>query len=468
MSISNTENVANSEPTLSPADKAKLQQNFAHGNKQMAVGGHDYANLMFLPCVLGDPSNVIYLKTFLANLKKKYGEKKKKGALSFLSGKKTVNAKKAGQSFKSAVEALQANPWDVGALLAAGGSCEELGYHDVAIEYYRAAVEAEPLDVDANWICCKALREIADYDGAMVCVARILKVKPTDQAAIKMRNDLTVEKTIHKSKIATGDMAQVRGAASGEPLIAEDQDAMGRQLSYVEQIERRIKKNPNDLANYLELAQHYYQQAEYDKAENAYLQVVKLTDKAPDMVERLLDTQKQKFHTLVVALKDEFAATKDAARREAIKPEFERAKEDFERKNIELAQHRIKLHPSHTGYRFEYGTLLLQKNLVKEAIGEFQLAKPDQSRAGECNLALGQCFQKIKQYKLAMTHYQDAVAILSPGDDKKKALYLATKLAYALEDYEKAEQYGLQLAAIDFSYKDLGELLDKVAQKRHN
>ncbi len=455
-------------PTLSPAEKAKLQQNFAHGNKQMAIGGYDYANLMFLPCVLGDPSNAIYLKTFLANLKKKHGEKKKKGALSFLAGKKTVNSKKAGQSFKSAVEALQANPWDVGALLVAGGSCETLGYHDVAVEYYRAAVEAEPTDTDANWICCKALRELADYDGAMACVLRILKTQPTNQEALKMRNDLTVEKTIHKSKIATGDMAQVRGAMAGTSVIAEDQDAMGRQLTYIEQIERRIKKNPNDLANHLELAQYYYQQAEYDKAETAYEKVLELSDRAMDMQERLLDTQKQKFHAQVVALKEEYAETKDAARRAEIKPEFEKAKENFDRKNLELAQFRIKNHPNHTGYHFEYGTLLMQKSMVKEAIGEFQLAKPDQSRSGECNLALGQCFQMIKQYKLAMTHYQDAVALLPPGDEKKKALYLATKLAFALENYEKAEEYGLQLAAIDFSYKDLGEILDKVAQKRHN
>ncbi len=372
------------------------------------------------------------------------------------------------RDFKSAVEALQSNPWDVGALLAAGGSCEELGYHDVAIEYYRAAVDAEPLDVDANWICCKALRELADFDGAMGCVLRILKVQPTNQEAIKMRNDLTVEKTIHKSKIATGDMAQVRGATAGASIIADDEDAMGRQLSYVEQVERRIKKNPNDMANHLELAQYYYQQAEYDKAEACYETVVNLSDKATDMVERLLDTQKQKFHSLVISLKDQFATTKDVAQRDEIKSAFEKAKEDYDSKNLELAQHRIRNHPSHTGYHFEYGTLLLQKNMVKEAIGEFQLAKPDQSRVGECNLALGQCFQKIKQYKLAMTHYQDAIASLAQGDEKKKALYLATKLAFALEDYEKAEEYGLQLAAIDFSYKDLGELLDKVAQKRHN
>jgi Tfp pilus assembly protein PilF len=67
-----------------------------------------------------------------------------------------------------------------------------------------------------------------------------------------------------------------------------------------------------------------------------------------------------------------------------------------------------------------------------------------------------------------MTHYQEAVEALEPGENKKRALYLAAKLAFALEDYEKSEKYGHQLAAIDFSYKDLGDLLDKVAEKRNN
>lgn len=456
------------QPTITPAERERLQQLFAHGNKQMAIGSHDYANEMFGQCVIGDPANPIYLKTFLSNLKKKFGEKKKKGMLSFLGGKKNVTSKKAGQTFKSAIEDLKSNPWDVGALLTAGGSCETLGYHDVAVEYYRAAVEAEPFDVDANWICAKALREVADYAGAIACLNRILKTKPGDQEALKFRSNLDVERTIHKSKIATGDTAQVRGAAQGASILPEDQDAMGNTLTYIQQVERRIKKNPDDIANYLELAQYYYQQAEYENAEKCYAKIVKLSDNSPDMIERLLDTRKQKWHTKVVTLKDEFAETKDAARKAEIKPEFETAKEEFDKINMQLAQHRIKFHPSHTGYHFEYGVLLQQKGLAKEAIAEFQLALADQSRVGDCLLALGQCFQKIGQNKLAMGRYEEAVLKLSPGDNKKKALYLATKLAFALDDIDKAEKYGLELAATDFSYKDLGEILDKITKRRQN
>jgi len=453
------------ESPISPENRERLQQLFAHGNKQMAMASYEYANEMFIQCVLNDPANPIYFKTFLANLKKKFGDKKKKGMFSFIagSGKKAMASKKPDQVFKAAVEALKVNPWDTGALLSAGGACKELGHHDVAIEYYRAAVEAEPFDVEANRICAAELREIADYDGALACVHRILKTKPGDQDAYKLRNDLTVEKTIHKGKYAMGDSAQVREAAA-KPGIAEDEDVMGRSLTYIEQVEKRIKKNPNDTANYLELAQYFYQQADYEKAEQNYLEAVKLSKDSPDMTERLLDTQKQKLHAKVLSLKEEFEKT----RQESTKTEFYKTKEEYDAKNLELARFRIQFHPNHAGYHFEYGVLLQQRKQIKEAIGEFQQAKAEVTRKGECLLALGQCFQMIKQTKLAMTHYQEAVASLADGDNKKKALYLATKLAFDLEDYEKSEEYGLQLAAIDFSYKDLGDLLDKVAQKRHN
>ncbi|MDR1964965.1 MAG: hypothetical protein LBQ50_14435, partial [Planctomycetaceae bacterium] len=295
---------ASNEPTNTPVDREKLQQLFAHGNKQMSIASYDYANDMFIQCVFGDPANPIYFKTFLANLKKKYGDKKKKSLFSSIigSGKKAVHSKKPDQVFKASVELLKSNPWDVNALLSAGGACEELGHHEVAIEYYRAAVDAEPFHLDANRVCAAALREIADYDGALACVHRILKTKPGDQDAEKLRKDLTVEKTIHKGKYAMGDSAQARDAAA-KPEIAETEDVMGRPMTYLEQVEKRIKKNPNDIANYLELAQHFYQQADYEKSEQYYLQAVPLSNDSPDMAERLLDTQKQKLHAKVLALK---------------------------------------------------------------------------------------------------------------------------------------------------------------------
>ena len=50
----------------------------------------------------------------------------------------------------------------------------------------------------------------------------------------------------------------------------------------------------------------------------------------------------------------------------------------------------------------------------------------------------------------------------------KKALYLGARLAFGLNDLAKASKLANQLAAIDFSYKDVGDLLDKIAQKSNN
>ncbi|MDR2169667.1 MAG: tetratricopeptide repeat protein [Planctomycetaceae bacterium] len=452
------------DSTISAEERERLQKLYTNGNKQMMNQNYDYANEMFRECFLRDSANIIYLKSFLENLRRKYGEKKKKSFFSILGRKKdTTDEKKAEAILKSGVDTLQSNPWDVNALLSSGGACEVLGYHDSALEFYRAAVDSEPANIEANKICAEALRENADYDGALLCVLRILKARPGDMEAEKMRKNLTIEKTIHKGNYAQDP--KMRDAATSNPAstIAENEDVMGRKLTFVEQVERRIKKNPDDLANYNELADYYYQNADYDKAEEYFTKAVEISKQEPAMIERMLDAQKQKLHAKVINLKDEFAKNKN----ENTKNEFYKLKEELDKKNIELIKHKIKNQPNNATYRFEYGLLLQKQGSFKEAIAEFQNAKADTSRKGECLLAIGQCFQQIKQYKLAMEHYQESVELLAETDEnKKKGLYLITKLAFATEDYDKAEEYGHRLAAIDFSYKDLGDLLDKVAEKR--
>jgi len=127
--------------------------------------------------------------------------------------------------------------------------------------------------------------------------------------------------------------------------------------------------------------------------------------------------------------------------------------------------HRVGYQPHVASHHYDLGLLYQQMGRTREAITEFQTAKSDATKAGDCLLALGQCFQQINQNSLAMAHYQQAIdAFWEANDSKKLALYLATKLAIELKDREKAERFSSALAAIDFSYKDIGELLDKVNQ----
>ena len=427
----------------------------------MSKGGYEYADLYLSDCVLQDPGNPIYAQTFLANLRKKLGEKKKTTRSLIVAGKKmAVDSKKPENVFKVGIETLKSNPWEVETLIATGKACEYLGHLKSAIIYFQSAVDADPSHVGANTACYEALRETADYDGALACVGRILKQRPNDLDVRKLLNSLSAEKAIHKGKYAVGTSREMLESAG--TVIHENEDVMGRALTVEEQIERRIAKNPKDTANYVELAQYYYKQSDFVKAEESYARAAEVSGNAPAMIEGLLEAQKKRLHAESLRLKEEY----ERHPQEELKAVFLASRSQFELKSRELAQHRVKHYPNHASYRYDYGILLQKGEYVKEAIAEFQIAKADKSMTGVCLLELGRCFQMIRQYKLAMTHYREAVSALEPGENKKKALYLAMKLAFTLEDYAQAEEYGHQLAAIDFSYRDLGDILEQISGRR--
>jgi tetratricopeptide (TPR) repeat protein len=81
---------------------------------------------------------------------------------------------------------------------------------------------------------------------------------------------------------------------------------------------------------------------------------------------------------------------------------------------------------------------------------------------------LGECFQKIEQYKLALSHYEQALEASEPGDGdtRKLALYRAGVLATGLRELDRAERHLAELAGLDFGYRDVSDRLDKVARLR--
>ena len=450
------------DSTISPEKREQLQQLFVRGNEQMSKRNFEYAdNIYFTECVLQDPGNPIYAQTFLANLRKKFGDKKKKTKSLLSAGKKLMSdAKKPEILFKTSVEMLKSNPWDIETLISAGKACEDLGHMATATVYFQTAVDADSTHVGANFAYSDILRETADYDGALACLRRILKQRPDDMNVQRLMKDILAKKTIHQGRYATGVSRNDKESAGS--AIPENEDVMGRSLTVEERIERRITKNPQDTANYLELAQWYSNKSDFTKAEECYKRAVAVSNHAPNLVEGLLEIQKKRLHAESLRLKEEY----ENNLQEESKSLFLATRSRYEAKSMELALHRIKQYPNHAGYRYDYGVLLRKSGQIKEAIAEFQRVKTDAPRTGDCLLELGQCFQIIKQYKLAMSHYQGAVSALEPGENKKKALYLAMTLACVLEDYVQAEAYGHQLAAIDFSYRDLGEMLELIAQRR--
>ena len=460
------------------AKKKRLQQCFSHANSQAAQGNFDYATEMFTQCVVGAPDNVPYLQGFLANLKKKYDNNKKGSRLGFV---KTAGArgltKKAAMKkdwqavIKNGAEVLKLNPWDTSTLTAMADACKNLGFDEPELVYLRTALEGDPADADVNRICAKALTERGEFDQAMACWNRVQKARPDDHEPGNAIADLTVEKTIRKTSqqeapVETPEADAGPGATDPSRSVAESRSAPAEALTPEQALIKQIKRNPNDVSKYLELAKLFQEGNHLEKAVDVLGKAHKVSGGDPEVADRWNDTQVQLLRQKVLLKEKEVGDNPT----EEQKQELQSLRQEFHTKDVEVRKGRCERYPSNLSYRYDLAVRYQAIGMHNEAIAEFQKARSDPKRVGHCMLALGQCFQQIKQYRLAMSHYEEAVREIPDGDSehKKQALYLTAKLAFGMKDYDAAENYATTLGAIDFSYKDVPALLDKIAQKRED
>ncbi len=442
---------------VAPAMRARLQKCFEYGNQKMQLGDHNYATEMFVQCVCGDPSNLLYMNSFIANLRLKFGGQKKKSSFGFIKKAKAGvpggSGKDLATTIKDGCEKLKKNPWDEQAFVAMGEACLEAGLDEAGLAYLKHAIESAPDDVEICRLAANELTERKIYDQALACWNRVSKLRPNDSEAGKRISDIMLEQTINR----------VQSPQQGAQ--AEERDDPTAKLSVEDQIEKRLRKNPEDRDAFLELVEHFHQKGNLRKIEDACKRALKIFPDDAVFAPRLLETQKARAVEELNRLRAQY----EKAPSEAIKAKFIEQKKVADQKTLEFLQYRLAQTPGSSALHWEYGDFLMKQGQFKEAITELQTAKADASIAGQCLLALGQCFQQIKQYRLASTHYEQAIDKLDPqSENVKKALYLAARLAYGLGEFDAADNFANRLAALDFSYKDVAGLLDKIAEKRHN
>ena len=118
--------------------------------------------------------------------------------------------------------------------------------------------------------------------------------------------------------------------------------------------------------------------------------------------------------------------------------------------------------------QYEFGLRLRRAGKIKEAISAFQAARADTKRKPVVLVELGECFQKIEQFKLSLTNYEQAIEACRDSDAETRhlALYRAGVLATGMKEYDRAERYLSELAGLNFGYRDVSERLDKIARLR--
>ena len=439
---------------LTPAKRKRLEKVFEHASKKVTGGNDfDYASELFAQCVIGEPGNINYVRAYIENLQKKYNNNKKgaslaqfkeRGSRSAL--KKALAQEEWDEAIKHGLKVMTVNPWDTVALTGMATAAAKSGDRDCELFYLKCALTPNLKDPAANRNYGIALAERGFLDQAIACWHRVEEALPDDDDAKRAVAVLTVQKARSRGEFDDDDTSRKLRVKSQQQ----------EELTLEGKLQQKIQRDPQNLATYFELAQVYLADERFREAEEILGKAYKLSNGDPDTREKWEDAQLR-------YLRQKISKTQDPEAKKNLQQEY------FE-KNLEGCKNRVERYPNNLAFKYELGYQYLLTKQYNEGIRELQVAKNDPRRKGVCMLALGQCFQQIKQYRLAMSHYESAIQEIPDRDaeNKKRALHLAGRLAMGLDDLHVAEKYLTVLAGLDFTYKDVSALLDKIAKLREN
>ncbi len=413
-------------------------------------GERDYASDLLTQCVVEDPGNLIYLQLFLANLAQKYGNNKTGARLAGMKIRHGRSAliKAAGkghwrEAFEAATAALKINPWDTQTLVALADACQQIGSPESEIFLMRWALDVDPKDPVVNRRAAIGFGRLGQFDNAIGCWRRVLAAKPDDQEASKAVSQLSVEQTIQKggyqqelldgtTKVADMEAAVRASMARGRQAASDQLPTRSVDPHREQELIDAIQARPAEVANYLELAELFTAHARLPEAERILAQALAVTGGGDlNVRECLEDAQLRRVHQQVEianrrAEQEKTNEAAELARRMAVQANLV---------ELEIYSARSARDPSNLMLLYELGLRAKRAGKFKEAISAFQAARDDTRHRAQVQLQLGESFQHIRQFKLALASYEAAIEACDTTqlDVQKLALYRAGVLASRIQ-----------------------------------
>lgn len=475
MSSEPTTNLPGSTAPVPVAVRQRLQKVFEHGQRCLEKHDHDYANKLFTQCLTEDPCNLVYLQNFLANLQQKYGNNQKGSRLAGLKLKSQrssfTKAMVKGDwpaALAAGCAALTLNPWDIPTLLTWATTYENIRSDECELFCLRSALNIDAKNVDVNRQAGMALQRMGQFDQAIACWQRVKLAVPHDEQARQAIAALSVEQTIDRggydSTLLTDSQSNLPLPSKSVSDLATNSDAATDMPPEV-RLQAAIADDPTVPENYVHLADIYLHQQKFDEAERLLSDGASACGSGDLQIRsRIEDVQLRRIaHQVAIA---EQRCAQDPS--DETKQLAHRFKVQANQVELEIYAARSERDPSNMRLKYELALRLKRAGKIKEAITAFQAAKSDPRREVTILVELGECFQHIEQYKLALSHYEQAIEAADDKDSEiyRKALYRAGVLSTGLEEFDRAERHLSTLASLDFGYRDVAERLDKLAKIR--
>jgi tetratricopeptide (TPR) repeat protein len=494
-----TDSNASPLPPVAPEHRRVAAGKFEHANRVVATGNYDYGIHLLLDCCRIDPSNLIYRQALRRTEKAKYHNNMRGSMFAALTAwpararmKNALRTRDYLKVLEHGERILTKNPWDVGTQMDMSNAANLLGLLDLAVWILEQARQKSAKDIHLNRALAHLYERRGNFTQAMALWELIRKARPRDIEAQHKIKDLAADDTIARggyyAVVTPGEesahlkeTADEAPAATGEqqtgptpPPATKDTDTSAAALSTLkERVEReaaplraRLKENPTNPLAYLQLAGVFRRANDLEKARDVLQEGLGPTGNAFELSLELADLDAEPFRRNLGITEEKLKADPDNAELRRLRT---RLRKEINTRELDMHRQKANRYPTELSHRYEVGIRLLRAGQIDEAISELQASRVDPRHRWQSLLYLGHCFKARNNWMLAERNFGEALKSLPAGEtnNRKEVLYeLAVGCAEA-NDLSKAIERANELANLDFSYRDIGRLLDEWHKRTH-
>jgi tetratricopeptide (TPR) repeat protein len=512
-------NDASRLPPITPEHRRAAAGQYERANQVIATGNFDYGIQLLLSCCKLDPGNLIYRQSLRRTEKAKYKNNMRGTVLAGLrtwTRRARIKAAKRTGDYVKVLEhgeqVLAFNPWETRTQMDMAEAADALGLLDLAVWTLEQARQKNPQDLAVNRSLARLYEKRGNFTQAIALWELIRKALPRDIEAQDKATNLAASETIarghydevvphpesdeedaeqpeHKPGVRPADGKAPGRLASDKLPTSHESRAGGRATDgktpdsqpdkfpsafpadradrgEVGRLKARIDADPTNANAYLHLASHYRRLGQLDQAREVLQQGLAPSGNHFELSLELADLEIEPFRNNLNITEEKLRTNPQDEELRRIRI---RLRKEINSRELELYRQKADRYPTELGNRFELGLRLLRAGQTDEAIRELQAARADPRNHWRALLYLGYCFKNRNNWRLAKRNFEESLQQMPPGEDsgRKEVLFQLAQGAADAAEWTVAIDMAHELANLDFTYNDIGRLLDEWTARMH-
>lgn len=300
-------------------------------------------------------------------------------------------------------------------------------------------------------------------DEARECFETVADLKPQDAKAMKHLKDAMARDSMVRggwNVAAEGGSYRDVIKDTKEAAILEQESKAGKGEQnldvLIKEALQQVKSQPDNIIYRRSLIDYLVKANHFDDAIRALEEGRRVSGAGDPQLDRILsDIRVKRFDYEI----DQCRANGDM---EGIKTK-QNEKEEF---LFHDTQTQVEHYPNDMQFRFDYGILLFNRDMLNEAIQQFQLSQRSPKHRVHSVYYIGLCLRQKEQFDLAREQLEKAAAELSEMDNLKKNIcYDLGETLECMGQFAEAVKYYKEIYQVDISYKDIADKIEKAYQK---